>query len=380
MSTDQVAVCGRFYSPTSPAQGEAITAYSEASDLVIAALQNNGADLRLPLVALKPRYGGFNREQVYFDWESVQGEACSVCFSAKDAELLMAQAQATATQPYQQVRREQTKRKRRSTIGLGLLALYLILPFLLLLILLWKSHQIAAWVAGYVSIEQEQALGEMVFANATDGMKLRQTGYDYEVLKSIGERLTQGSVYDYHWYLADTEEINAFAVPGGYVVANTGLLKAADSAEEVAGVLAHEVQHVEQRHTLEDIIYSLGWQASIALIAGDVSSLWITQAATQLTSLKFSRELETEADIKGLEALHKANIAPQGLVTFFEKLAESEEGLDSLTFLSTHPASDQRSANLKKAIQQQTNWTTLALPYDWPKVKAAVEQSKHTIK
>lgn len=372
MLNSNTVIHGQFFSPTSPVQGEPITAYSESTDLVITGSENSSDHLRLPLMALKPRYGGFNREQVYFDWESPQGEKCSVCFSAKDAELLMAQAPSAAAQPYQQVHYEQTKRKRRSNIGLGMLVLYLVLPFLLLLVLLWKSHQIAAWIADYVSIEQEQVLGELVFASATDGMKLRQTGYDYEVIKSIGERLTQGSAYQYQWYIADTDEVNAFAVPGGYVVANTGLLKAADSAEEVAGVLAHEVQHVEQRHTLEDLIYSLGWQTSIALIVGDVSSLWLTQAATQLNSLKFSRELEAEADLKGLEALHKAGIAPQGLVSFFEKLAKNEANLVLPAFLSTHPASDQRSTMLKNAIKQQEGWSTTPLPYDWGQVKAAL--------
>lgn len=219
-------------------------------------------------------------------------------------------------------------------------------------------------------------LGEMVFASATEGMKLRQTGYDYEVLKSIGARLTQGSVYEYQWYIADTDEVNAFAIPGGYVVANTGLLQKAESAEEVAGVIAHEVQHVEQRHSLENIIYDLGWQASIALMVGDASSLWVTQALTELSGLKFSRDLETDADLRGLEALHQAQIAPQGLVTFFEKLAKEEEAVDLPAFLSTHPPSDQRSAILQTAIKQREGWATTALPYDWAQVKAASKKSE----
>lgn len=365
-------VSGQFFSPTSPSHGEAISAYTDQTELVIAAANPEAELIRLPLSALKPRYGGFNREQVYFDWESAQGDACSVCFSAVDAQQLMAQAQPSATQHYQQVHRAQTNRKRRSNVGLGLLALYLVLPFLLLLVLLWKSHQIAAWIADYIPVEQEQMLGEMVFASATDSMKLRQTGYDYEVLRSIGARLTQGSVYEYQWYIADTDEVNAFAIPGGYVVANTGLLQKAESAEEVAGVIAHEVQHVEQRHSLENIIYDLGWQASIALMVGDASSLWVTQALTELSGLKFSRELETDADLKGLAALHQAQIAPQGLVTFFEKLAKEEASVDLPAFLSTHPPSEKRSAILQTAIKQREGWATSALPYDWKRVQNSI--------
>ena len=372
IATQTSKVKGQFFSPTSPSHGEAISAYTDQTELVIAAANPEAELIRLPLSALKPRYGGFNREQVYFDWESAQGDACSVCFSAVDAQQLMAQAQPSATQQYQQVHRAQTKRKRRSHIGLGMLALYLVLPFLLLLVLLWKSHQIAAWIADYIPVEQEQMLGEMVFASATDSMKLRQTGYDYEVLRSIGARLTQGSVYEYQWYIADTDEVNAFAIPGGYVVANTGLLQKAESAEEVAGVIAHEVQHVEQRHSLENIIYDLGWQASIALMVGDASSLWVTQALTELSGLKFSRELETDADLKGLAALHQAQIAPQGLVTFFEKLAKEEASVDLPAFLSTHPPSEKRSAILQTAIKQREGWATSTLPYDWKRVQNSI--------
>lgn len=132
IATQTSKVKGQFFSPTSPSHGEAISAYTDQTELVIAAANPEAELIRLPLSALKPRYGGFNREQVYFDWESPQGDACSVCFSAVDAQQLMAQAQPSATQQYQQVHRAQTKRKRRSHIGLGMLALYLVLPFVLI--------------------------------------------------------------------------------------------------------------------------------------------------------------------------------------------------------------------------------------------------------
>lgn len=369
LSSANQQISGQFFSPTSPSQGEAITAYIDVSDLVITAAIGSHS-VRLPLVALKPRYGGFNREQVYFDWESPQGDACSVCFKADDAERLMSQAQPAASQTYQQVHSKHKSRKRWSNFGLAMLAVYILLPFLILLVLLWKSHQVAAWIADFIPLEQEKVLGELVFEGATDGMKLRQTGYDYEVLKSIGELLTKDSTYEYQWYIADTDEVNAFAVPGGYVVANTGLLQRANSAEEVAGVLAHEVQHVEQRHTLEDLIYQVGWQSALALMLGDASSLWVAQAATELNSLKFSRELEAEADLKGLEALHKAQISPQGMITFFDNLAKEESDFVP-ALLSTHPASDARSEALQEAIKAKGQWDSAALPYDWDKVKSA---------
>lgn len=362
----QTRINAQLFSPASPAHGEVVQVWCDGSGIWV-----DGKGVCLPVAELKPRYGGFNREQVFFDWKDPQGEAWSVSTAAADAETLMLHAPPTLAEPFRQAQQVQQKRMRRSHIGLGMLAVYILLPFIILLVLLWKSHQIAEWVASFIPLEQEEQLGEMFFQEATAGMKLRQEGQDYQVLKAIGERLTQGSAYTYRWYIADSPEVNAFAVPGGYVVANTALLKLADSAEELAGVIAHEVQHVEQRHTLENLIYDLGWQASLALMVGDVSSLWVTQAVTDLGGLKFSRDLESEADMKGLDALHKAGIAPQGMVTFFEKLA-AEQGMDVPAFLSTHPSSEKRGEILQDAIQQREGWASQRLPYDWQSLKAGI--------
>ena len=361
-------VSARLYAPAGDASGEAVQVYCTDRDLCAVGRE----DVRIPLQDLQPRYGGFNHQQVYFDWQDKHGESWSVSTDKADAELLMAGVPEALKIAFRDVHGRQQKRERRSRFGLGMLVVYLLLPFLLLMVLLWKSHQIAGWVASWISLEQEEQLGEMFFQEETADLKLRQEGEDYQVLKAIGTRLTQGSEYSYHWYISDSPEVNAFAIPGGYVVANTALLQLADSAEELAGVLAHEIQHVERRHTLENLIYDLGWQAALAMMVGDVSSLWVTQAVTDLSGLKFSRELESDADMQGLEALHKAGINPHGMVSFFDKLAQ-EEGMGVPAFLSTHPASGQRSEILLEAIKSRDGWSSGELPYDWTKVKAAAD-------
>ena len=255
-------------------------------------------------------------------------------------------------------------------MNLSLLALAAVLPLLLAFLFFWKSEGIAGWVANHVSIEQEAQFGKQAFQQSTRSLHLRQTGADWQAVEAIGKQLTKDSRYTYHWYIADDPSINAFAVPGGYVVVNSGLIKAADSAEQVAGVLAHEVQHVELRHTLKNLIQSLGWRAVLSLALGDVSGSMVESAAANLGVLKFSRDLESEADLGALAALRKAGVSPQGMLDFFAKLGQQDGR--SVPFLSTHPASAARLEALQAAINRQGEWPAKPLPYDWAAIKKSL--------
>ncbi len=111
-------------------------------------------------------------------------------------------------------------------------------------------------------------------------------------MRGIGGRLTQGSRYQYKFHVALDKSVNAFAMPGGFVVVHTGLIQLAESPEELAGVLAHEIQHVEQRHSLRAMAQSLGLYAVLSLLVGDTSGL--ASLGGDLLKLKFSRNHETE--------------------------------------------------------------------------------------
>src|SRR4029450_159802 len=90
---------------------------------------------------------------------------------------------------------------------------------------------------------------------------LTQEGLAAQTLADIGARLPPGSGLKSRWVVGDEGGVNADALPGGIIVVNAGMIEAADSAEELAGVLAHEVQHVEHRHTLQQMIHAAGWGA-----------------------------------------------------------------------------------------------------------------------
>jgi beta-barrel assembly-enhancing protease len=357
-----------LFAPNLPSHGEKARAGFAEDSLFI-----NGSRVDVPLDEIGVTLGGFDHSQVYLFWHQEEGRWA---ISPADANAL-AQLRASAPAPLSGLlkgaARDVSRQARRSRFGLGLLGLFLGLPVLLLGLLFWQSHNIAGWIASHISVENEQKLGDLAFKQATAGMKLRQGGLDAASVREIGTRLTRGSKYTYQWYVAEDASINAFAVPGGYVVVNTGLIRAADSAEEVAGVLAHEVQHVELRHTLKNLVHSLGLRAALALALGDVSGSALGDIAARLSELKFSRDLESEADRHGLSALRQAGIAPQGMVTFFSKLSKAEKGAAPPALLSTHPASADRMQTLQDMLRQQGNWPAQPLPYDWAAIKAVAK-------
>jgi Zn-dependent protease with chaperone function len=352
-----------YFAPGLPAHGEKARARFDNDALLV-----NGRLAEVALADIGVTLGGFNHDQLFLFWHQ---EAGRYAISPTDA---AAQAQLIASAPMhlagllQGASRDATRQQRRSRFGLGMLGLILLLPLLAIMLMIWKSHDIAGWAAGHISIENEQKLGEFAFKQATAGMKLRQGGVDAATIREIGTRLTKGSKYAYQWYVAEDPAVNAFAVPGGYVVVNTGLIQAADSAEEVAGVLAHEVQHIERRHTLKNIVHSLGLRAALSLALGDIGSSALGDAAANLSELKFGRDLESESDRLGLLALRQAGIAPQGMVSFFDKLRK-QEGTAPPALLSTHPASEDRMQALQAMIKEIGPWPSTPLPYDWNVIK-----------
>lgn len=255
----------------------------------------------------------------------------------------------------------------------GLIWATLVLPLLLLGMALWQHDRIAGWAADRVPVAQERQMGEVLFARTKAGLTLIE-GPPAQMVREIGAKLTQGSAYQYEFYVARDDSVNAFAMPGGFVVVHSGLLALASTPEEVAGVLAHEVSHVENRHSLRAMIRGAGLTALLRLAFGDAGGL--TGIANDLTSLKFSRDDEAQADRDGLAALVKAGIRPQGMRDFFRKMA-GQEGLNP-TWLSDHPGSSERYAAIDAGIARLPAAASAvpALPYDYAAIRAQLPGRK----
>ena len=191
--------------------------------------------------------------------------------------------------------------------------------------------------------------------------------------------------YDIDLYFVNDPTINAFALPGGKVIIQTGLIANAKSWEEVMGVLGHELAHVTKRHHIRGVIDNIGVFTLMAVVLGDVSAIAGTFANVggELASLSNSREFENEADEAGLKYLENAHINPNGMISFFETLKkEHATEMDStinktvdLSFLSTHPNTQDRIDNLKEKVSK-LNQKFIALPNNFSSFKDALLNAK----
>ena len=189
-------------------------------------------------------------------------------------------------------------------------------------------------------------------------------------------------------HVVESEQVNAFALPGGQMVIFTGLIKRAEKAEEVAGVLAHEIAHVTQRHGIDRLVQSVGLMAMVQLAVGDASGLLAlgSQLMTIAAINSYSRDQEREADAIGVQILHDAGISHIHLSNFFRGLEENnekdseetneltEQVEEVLSWASTHPAVDERIEAIDEI--QKTLPPILAKPLDidWAAVHQALKE------
>lgn len=357
------------FGPGFPAQGAKITVQIESAGL---RLWLGGAHEQLIAYdELRVSAGGFDHGQIILMWGE-NGNTASLMLDDKVAkDSLLAQAPPHLAQKLAQCKKSINGTRQRMRAGWLVLALFLLSPVILLGLFVWKSDRVIDWAVSHVSIEDEQKLGDMVFEQYRPTLKLITQGEAPRAIEEIGAKLGLGAPYKFKWHVADNPAVNAFAIPGGHIVVFTGLIKAAQTPEEVTGVLAHEIQHVVQRHSLKAMVHNIGWRATIAMVTGDWTGGVLGEAVTQLGVLKYGRDKETEADMKGLALLKKIHVDPHGMVRFFETLARTNTGAP-VELLSTHPSTAERMAALREAIKQQGPWHSQPLPYDWNAIKASL--------
>jgi predicted Zn-dependent protease len=171
----------------------------------------------------------------------------------------------------------------------------------------------------------------------------------------------------------DAPLVNAFAAPGGIIVDFRGLLERTDSAEELAGVLAHEIQHVLHRDATRAILRQASTGILLAALVGDVSGVMALgiEGARTLGDLRHSREAEHEADRDGMRMLHEAAVDPEGMLAFFRTIRRLEGDAPGVTrYLSTHPTPADRLEALAALASAGPRERVKLLPgYDWEDVK-----------
>lgn len=178
--------------------------------------------------------------------------------------------------------------------------------------------------------------------------------------------------FDFKIRVIDTDDVNAFALPGGYLFINRGLIDQADDGHEVAGVLAHEIQHAILRHGIRNVVREAGLALLLSAMVGDVNGIeqFLIYNAAHLSSMSFSRDQETAADLNGLDLMWRAKLDPTGLPRFLKKLADKEGSLgDVLSIIATHPASSDRIGELNALIQRKGQTTVIPFKLDVSQIK-----------
>lgn len=214
----------------------------------------------------------------------------------------------------------------------------------------WGIPAAAELIAERVPVSWEDRLGAAVVDRLAPPERRCRGAAGQQALERLLSRLTAAAPSPYHFRIVvvDEKSVNAFAAPGGHVVVLHGLIDRARTPEELAGVLAHEIQHVLRRHATRAIVQRASTALLVTAAFGDVSGL-IAFAAETATTLAYSRAYEEEADAEGLRLLHAAGVDPRGMIGFFETmLAEEVRVPKAVRYLTTHPSAEDRLARLRQ--------------------------------
>jgi len=213
----------------------------------------------------------------------------------------------------------------------------------------------------FYSLEREIALGKALAQEVERSSKLIDDPVVTEYVNRVGQNLVRNSDAQVPFTIKviDSDEVNAFALPGGFFYVNSGLILRAQEESELAGVMAHEISHVTARHGTKQAtkgeLIQLGAMAAMIVVPYGWAGYGIYQGmnlAIPLTFLKFSRDAEREADFLGIQYMYKAGYDPNAYVTFFERIQADEKRRPGTIpkFFSTHPPTPERIELAQKEI------------------------------
>lgn len=221
-------------------------------------------------------------------------------------------------------------------------------------------------LAPLVPLSWEVKLGDSMVDRLDDTFCTTPDGK--RALTRMAERVGgKGGAVDIH--VAKIDMVNAVALPGGKIVIFQGLLDAADSPQEVAGVVGHEVGHVRKRHVMESLLRQMGISVVLGGVDGDVGAY-----ANTLISATFSRDAESEADDYAIAAMKSAQVDPGGAASFFQKLAKMEGEIGrakgALSYISSHPMSADREKAFRASRIAGRVYPPVLSDADWQTLKA----------
>lgn len=212
-----------------------------------------------------------------------------------------------------------------------------------------------------VSPDQEAALGEENARAINDQLPIVTDTYVNDYIGQLGDtiaKLTNRADLDWHFHVVNSHQVNAFALPGGFVYVNRGLIESADRMDELAGVLGHEIGHVIQRHSVKQMQSSqkIGIVATLACTLTDICSSGLGQAAINIGGTaviaRHSRHDELQADSEAVENVLRAGIDPEGIPALFEALVQQRRTQPGKVegWFASHPLEESRIIRSRELI------------------------------
>jgi Putative Zn-dependent protease, contains TPR repeats len=228
-----------------------------------------------------------------------------------------------------------------------------------------------------VSPDQEVAIGEQNAREINDQLPIVTDPYINDYVTQLGDsiaKLTSRGDLDWHFYVVNSHQVNAFALPGGFVYVNRGLIESTDRMDELAGALGHEIGHVIQRHSVKQMQSSqkIGIVATVACTLTNICKSGLGQAAINIGGTavvaKHSRHDELQADSEAVENVLRAGIDPEGIPALFEVLVEERRTQPGKVegWFASHPLEEARIARAKELIAALNADQTNGLLQDTP--------------
>ena len=315
--------------------------------------------------------GGWDQGALQITWP---GEAGVWALSTKDP---LAMGELMRVPRFQErlaaAGRVHRKAAARGRLGLVLVAVIVLLPLIAIGFVYSYRDPLIDIVLKRIPIGVDQEVGRLFEGDLAGPNAVVADSEASRAINAIVARLQKsspGQPFTFRVSVQKNPEVNAFAAPGGLIVVYTGLIKEAGSADEVAGVLAHEMAHATKRHSMRQLIYTAGVLPLVGFLIGQPDAASLFRDVSQLSELRFSRQQEEDADLTGFDTLVAAGLPPEGMARFFDRLNKKSGAAPS--FLSTHPASADRAAAIRKRAEALKSLPGQPLDIDWGKVKASV--------
>jgi predicted Zn-dependent protease len=223
-------------------------------------------------------------------------------------------------------------------------------------------------LAGGLTVEKEKEIGEEFLLEVQQQLPIIQDPFLCSFINRLGDKLVAqlgSQPFHYRFFIIKDPTMNSFAVPGGYIFIQTGLIRMCDREGELVGVMAHEISHVYCRHMSQ--LMEKSRAVSIGTLVGTLASIFLgpvgvplmvgSAAAGQSAMLKYSRDMEEEADAHGFRWMVKAGFNPRDMISIFQKMNKQRwlEGGNVPVYLSNHPGTNSRIAELSQQLEMHRN-------------------------